>query len=795
MNTASTFRRVIEQAGLTPPASIPAGQVTRFPGKGKSNGNKAAWAWLSDDGQGGAYGDWSSDLSETWCVQHDHAMTAAERAAHAKRVAELQRIRESEEAEKHAAAATRARAIWDEAQPAPEDHPYLTRKGVLPHSLRLDAEGRLIVPVRIGGSIATLQTIDDAGEKRFLLGGKKGGGGFTLGDLSGASTILICEGYATGASLYEASGLPVVVAFDAGNLKPVALALRVAHPGSTLCLCADDDVATKGNPGLTKGTEAAEAAAGLLIAPDFGDARPERATDFNDLAALRGPDAVRRAVEAGIQRDEPSLISLDDVALPPLPLDAFPEVLGAMIQAVAQATETPVELASMLGLATVATCCQKFFVVEGAPGYTEPLCLWSVVALESGNRKSAVFSAMTAPLLHYEQALKIEGHADRTSKESTRLTMDARIKSLRTQAANSADSADRKRLQDEIIELESGMPPAPTIPRLWAQDVTPEKLAVLMAENEDAMALLSDEGGLFDMMGGRYSNGIPNLDLYLQGHAGASVRVDRKSGPPVDLQRPALTIGISPQPSVLRGLTAQEGFRGRGLLARFLYAFPPSRLGYRTLETAPVPEPVTKAYTVMCQQLLAIQPERDAANRMIRAVLLLTPEAYAEWKDFARSVEGHLRPGGEFEYLKDWAGKLPGAALRIAGVLHCVTHAGGLPQNHKISVATISQALLLLTVLGKHAQAVFDLMGSDPDLEGARRIMRWVNQERKGIFSTRDCFNALKGTYKKVAQLESFFKVLIERGHLVLIATPHEGRGRPPSQRYAVHSDIAKGWR
>lgn len=104
----------------------------------------------------------------------------------------------------------------------------------------------------IGGSIASLQTIDDAGEKRFLHGGKKASGSFTLGDLTEATTILICEGYATGASLHEASGIPVVVAFDAGNLKPVAQALRAAHPGSTLCLCADDDVETEGNPGLTK---------------------------------------------------------------------------------------------------------------------------------------------------------------------------------------------------------------------------------------------------------------------------------------------------------------------------------------------------------------------------------------------------------------------------------------------------------------------------------------------------------------------------------------------------------------
>ena len=398
----------------------------------------------------------------------------------------------------------------------------------------------------------------------------------------------------------------------------------------------------------------------VVTAPDLPTLDGLDKAGFDDLLAHWGPARVD-AWLLSVEETPPTLISLDDVTLPHLPIDAFPDALGQMIAAVARTTETPVELAGMIGLATVAACCQKHFLVEGEPGYTEPLSLWTVAALESGNRKSAVFSAMTAPLVRYEQAAKVAGHDTRTAKESERLTSEATVKALRAKAASSADIADRKHIQDEILKLEMGMPRVPTIPRLWAQDVTPEKLAGLMADNDEALALLSDEGGLFDMMGGRYSNGIPNLDLYLQGHAGTAVRVDRKSGPPVDLQRSTLTIGISPQPSVLRGLTAQEGFRGRGLLARFLYAMPASPLGYRNLHTVPVPQSVAAAYTAMCEELLGISDQRDSEGRIIMKSLRLSPEAHAEWKAFGRHVEGHLRPGGEFEYLKDWAGKLPGA--------------------------------------------------------------------------------------------------------------------------------------
>lgn len=490
----------------------------------------------------------------------------------------------------------------------------------------------------------------------------------------------------------------------------------------------------------------------------------------------------------------PTMIPLDEVTIPDLPIEAFPDALGNMIAAVAQATETPVELAAMIGLATVATCCQTVVAVQGAEGYTEPTSLWTVAALESGNRKTAVHQKMTEPLVSRERALRTQGEAERVAVDSERATIEARVKALRTKTANSEDSEDIARLKNEIKHLEATMPAAPTIPHLWAQDVTPEKLAVLMADNGEKMALLSDEGGLFDIMAGRYSQGIPNLDLYLQAHAGSSVRVDRGSRPPVDLAHPALTIGISPQPSVLRGLTRQPGFRERGLLARFLYALPSSKLGYRTLKTTPVPEAVSTRYSAMIEALLSIDAPKDDNGIVVPMLLHLSNQAQREWQEFALIVEGKMQPAGEYEFLKDWAGKLPGAVLRVAGLFHCVIHAHGTPQNHKISFATLDQALTLLAVLAKHTIAVFDLMGADPALEGARKVMWWVKRVRKKSFTARDCYQALRGSYPTMALLDPALKLLCERGQLVPIESTYTGKGRPPSQMYNIHSDLTKGW-
>ena len=189
--------------------------------------------------------------------------------------------------------AARAARIWDAAQPAPADHPYLRRKQVGPHGLRCDSAGHLIVPLRdVEGVLHTIESITPAGEKRYLAGGAKAGHFCTIGGpLDGSGAFLICEGWATGASLHEATGLPVVAAMDAGNLGPVAEVLRRSYPDAAITIVADNDdkPGRDINPGVTAATKAAVAIdARLAIPPVPGDA--------NDLAILQGADAVATMV-------------------------------------------------------------------------------------------------------------------------------------------------------------------------------------------------------------------------------------------------------------------------------------------------------------------------------------------------------------------------------------------------------------------------------------------------------------------------------------------------------------------
>lgn len=183
----------------------------------------------------------------------------------AERAAREEAVKASERAE----AAKKAAAILNDSKPAPDDHPYLSGKAIKANGAKLHHDA-LVIPMRADGQIHSLQFIAPDGKKRFLTGGRVMGCYFSVGTMKGAEALCIAEGFATGATIHEATDYPVAVAFNAGNLGLVAKAMREKFPDLPLILCADDDSHTKGNPGLTKATAAALAVGGILAIPFFG---------------------------------------------------------------------------------------------------------------------------------------------------------------------------------------------------------------------------------------------------------------------------------------------------------------------------------------------------------------------------------------------------------------------------------------------------------------------------------------------------------------------------------------------
>lgn len=315
------FRAAIQSAGLNPPEVVePDGKLHRFASNGKPS-DDAGWYVLHDDGiPAGAFGDWRTGASETWHADIGRRLSTQEELEHRARLAAMRREREAEDAKRKTAARLKAAEIWHAARPAPDDHVYLLGKGVKSHGLRVH-DGALVLPMRDGAELYSLQFIAGDGCKRFLTGGRVSGCYFSIGKPDGV--LCIAEGYATGASIYETTGYAVAVAFNAGNLLLVARGLRAKFPDLRLILCADDDAKTEGNAGLTKAREAAQAVGGFLAVPDFGASRPDEATDFNDLHRHAGATAVRACIEAAqrVQSSEPLPVvyrRLSDVQAQPI---------------------------------------------------------------------------------------------------------------------------------------------------------------------------------------------------------------------------------------------------------------------------------------------------------------------------------------------------------------------------------------------------------------------------------------------------------------------------------------------
>jgi putative DNA primase/helicase len=242
---------------------VPDGKIHRFHVNGDKPGSKNGFYILYGDGlPAGSYGSWKLNQTFTWCGKSEKSLTENERVKWQEQIAKAKAARDQELKRIHLEAQKRAKAEWENAKPVKE-HPYLKAKDVKSYSLREDNKGRLVIPIRdIEGTLHSLQTIDGQGNKLFLPGGAIAGH-FSSIDCTG-NTLLICEGYSTGATLHEATGRPVACALNCGNLKPVCEALRKKSPDIKIIVCGDDDYQTDGNPGLAKAKEAVEAVGAVL---------------------------------------------------------------------------------------------------------------------------------------------------------------------------------------------------------------------------------------------------------------------------------------------------------------------------------------------------------------------------------------------------------------------------------------------------------------------------------------------------------------------------------------------------
>ena len=296
----TAFTRHCEAQGLLIKELIPDGQIHRVAHISSKKGAVDGWYILHLSGKipVGVCGCWKEPSFESkWVADTGRAMTFSERLEHDKLIAEIRSKREADRLASQQVAAEKAEDEVSTYADASADHPYLVRKRIEPHGIKIDRAGRLVVPVSdSSGEILSYQTIDADGNKRFLKGGKIEGGFYEL--RGNRKVIFIGEGFATCASIHQATGFTTLVAFDCGNLAKVAKSAKDMFLGSRIVICADNDQFSEGNPGITKGKAAAGLVFGEIVYPIFNESDlSSKPTDFNDLHTLQGIEAVKEQIE------------------------------------------------------------------------------------------------------------------------------------------------------------------------------------------------------------------------------------------------------------------------------------------------------------------------------------------------------------------------------------------------------------------------------------------------------------------------------------------------------------------
>ncbi|MFC3997968.1 YfjI family protein [Nocardiopsis sediminis] len=475
--------------------------------------------------------------------------------------------------------------------------------------------------------------------------------------------------------------------------------------------------------------------------------------------------------------------------LPAFPVDALPEWVAAMVAATAEETQTPADMAGCLALAALSTAAGGRALVQVRGTWTEPVNIFTVVAMPPASRKSAVFRAMSAPLLRAEKHLAERAQPLIIDAQLARdVATGAAEKAKRAAAGSGTPGGDPSLLADAAdaaMAVESIK--VPVVPRLVADDITPEAAASLLAEQGGRLAVLSAEGGIFATLAGRYS-GVPNFEVFLKGHAGDMLRVDRKGAPAEHIDNAALTLGLAVQPEVITEIATGPGFRGKGLLGRFLYSLPASNVGTRNVEPDPAPEEVTAAYDTQLQNLVHTLHDWDDPIQLQQR-----PEALALLMEHAQIIEARLHPEhGDLGHIGDWAGKYIGAVARLAGLIHLGTDPVSAWRT-PITAQTVAAAIRLGEYFTAHALAVFDHMGADPDQERARTVLDWITRKKPDRFTVREAFNGLpRSAFRKVADLRPALEFLESYGWIREEPPPPTSRkgGRPPSPAYQVHPQL-----
>ncbi len=486
----------------------------------------------------------------------------------------------------------------------------------------------------------------------------------------------------------------------------------------------------------------------------------------------------------------------------PLPLDALPTVARSAVASVAESLQVPSDLPALFAILCGAAAIGDRVSVRIRSTQVEPLALYGVGIAAPGERKSPVFARMCRQLYDWQKRATLREQPLQRAARDRVDALNTRLASLKKAAAK--DPAALDEMEDARRELDAAERAVPASSWLIVDDVTPEKLAMEIADQGGRAAIFAAEGDVLRIFAGRYGKGDPRADLLKKAINGEPTRVSRVGRETIWLPRPILTVGLMIQPSVLGSLDNRDSLEGEGVFARFLFVQPESNLGWR-LTGREIPPPDLEAerrFGHALERLLDVaSSEVLESGERVPHIIELSDDAEKILFAWEREIEGMLAPGGRLRSISGWSSKLVGYTCRIAAILQLLDRASrgeALPGGH-VGPSYAEGAVRIARALTSHAIRVLGELATSPDsadlayvwrkcqelsLRAARKPHDTQNDEGLTLTTLRRAMG--RKSIKRAEDLARLVRELEQRSCLRLLPQGPTG-GRPKADRIVLH--------
>ncbi|MBP5267832.1 MAG: DUF3987 domain-containing protein [Ruminococcus sp.] len=450
-------------------------------------------------------------------------------------------------------------------------------------------------------------------------------------------------------------------------------------------------------------------------------------TDLMDTARSYGLETELERIAKAIclKQGEPDLWELPkpfevSAQLPRLTERCLPPKLREYLKAVSEYVQVAPEMCVLPLLSVLSMCVQgKAVIRHPKNAHTEPLNIYTMTIAAPGERKSGCFKEFIRPVNEYQaqrnEALRLAVRDYKTQKTFLERQRDNAMKGQKADLKKAQEFDKQLAELKEVHEL-----------KLYIKDATPEALAGELAKQGERLAILDDEGTVFDVLAGVYSSGQVNINILLEAYDGSPYTISRKTSEDITLSNPLLAVGLMVQPAHYGEAMSNKQFSGRGFIHRFFFSFPEARAGHLNFQSPDIPLKLQKDYHDLVQSLLAIPYPQETIPQIYHS-----PEAAILFEDYHDCLQRQMQQGERFENMKEWASKQFARALRVAGLFHLTEHSTDIRQavQTPLSGETASTALELCR--WSEAQAYHALSGEGTESETVRNAKMILDKLKK----------------------------------------------------------------